>query len=198
MISNNVCRERRNQTGYVFLLRKLPPANQDCFCVLCVLAVCLFPWPLAEGCSIYSPQKVRQSGSEYKRLIEMEERVREKCKMWNSPSSRPKVVTSQTSLCSCLSLRGAPDAFLHVWQQKKMSLSMLTYVTPSGPPVWCSSRFKQTLIIIHNNRFPLPTLGHGWLTLMDCSSGEALFSSPKTREGEFQESDTHIPPSNTW
>lgn len=81
MISNNVCRERRNQTGYVFLLEKLPPANQDCFCVLCVLAVCLFPCPLAEGCSIYSPQKVRQSGSEYKRLIEMEERVREKCKM---------------------------------------------------------------------------------------------------------------------
>lgn len=52
------------------------------FLCVVVLAVCLFPWPLAEGCSIYNPQKkVRQGGSEYKRLIDLEGSLREKSQM---------------------------------------------------------------------------------------------------------------------
>lgn len=50
-------------------------ACKDC---LYVLLCWLFPQPLAKGCNIYNPQKVRQGGSEYKRHKEMEASVRKK------------------------------------------------------------------------------------------------------------------------
>lgn len=170
--------------------------------------MCCCALSLAEGCNVYNPQKVRQGGSEYKRLMETGASLREKGEQ-NVKFTKLKArsrLPGPTSIC--FNLRGAPDEFRPVGQYnvpwvRRFSMAFGSWLTRhhlSGPglTVWRSSRFKQMLIIICNNCPPL-TSGQGWLTLRDHSSWEALFNSPETYGDKFQQSNAHIPPSsNTW